>query len=317
MDGYVAERIKLRVHPRGYHIPLVEQGRRVGAYRGLDGVGHGSAVGHRRGQTAQRPGTGLLHRLAEPGRAAYGILELQEVARAGTAGGHLRDEAFEVAHRLEGGRRLLAAPGVAEEMLHYVEPAVDGGDVEQREKHPAAQQARAHRRGSHVDHVHEAAPLLGHRLYKLEVAHGEAVEAHVPVLLDAAQGGDVAYVRVLREVEVMDEASGGDDGLRHVCHAEALEARRAEMLHEPLLGRLRGVDPVVHLEDGAAVAHGKLVGLARALHPQHLLGGDVGDELLDVFRLPARTQELARGYVEEGHAREMLPLVCPASRASW
>ena len=119
----------------------------------------------------------------------------------------------------------------------------------------------------------------------------------------------MAYVRVLREVEVMDEASGGDDGLRHVCHAEALEARRAEMLHEPLLGRLRGVDPVVHLEDGAAVAHGKLVGLARALHPQHLLGGDVGDELLDVFRLPARTQELARGYVEEGHAREMLPLV--------
>ncbi len=73
------------------------------------------------------------------------------------------------------------------------------------------------------------------------------------------------YLRVARLVQIIEDASGGDDSLRKSLNAESLQRRGGEMAQQPLLGRLRGVDPVVEFERGAAVGEVGLVLQARAV----------------------------------------------------
>ena len=172
--------------------------------------------------------------------------------------------------------------------------------------------ARTHRCGSLVDDVDEALAFGSHRRHEFEIADREAVEAYVSVFLDTAEGCDVGYVGVLGEVEIVQQASGGDYCLQHVGHSESFEAGGGEMAQEAFLCGLGCIYPVVEFEHGTSVGHGLFVGLACAMHAQHLLGGYSGYELLHIVGLSSGTEKLAGGYVEEGHSGEMLSLAYPS-----
>ena len=74
---------------------------------------------------------------------------------------------------------------------------------------------------------------------EFEIADGELVEAHKPLLFDAAQGGDVLDVVVLREFEVGEHGTGGGDSRVEVVDAESFEVFHAKVFQHA--GACRGV----------------------------------------------------------------------------
>ena len=143
-----------------------------------------------------------------------------------------------------------------------------------------------HHAGSHgreglVDDAEQAHAVLGHGCHQLEVAHGELVEAHVALGLDARQGGDVLDVGVLREVEIVQHGSRGDDGRWHVVDPEALQVTGLEVLEQAVARSLLGKNPVVELKgEVLAVAEGVGKALAVATLDEHLLGRKVDQQLV-------------------------------------
>lgn len=115
-----------------------------------------------------------------------GVAHLQQFARRYAFACHLAHEAFEVADGSEVFEHVVAPVGVAEEMFYYVEALVDGLGVFERHLQPTAQQARTHGGDGAVNHAKEALAVGVEGFEELEVAHREAVEAHIFAGLDAA-----------------------------------------------------------------------------------------------------------------------------------
>ena len=100
----------------------------------------------------------------------------------------------------------------------------------------------------------------------------------------------------------MEDGSGGDYGCGEIAQAEPLERGGLELAQQPVVGALGSEYPVVKLEgEVAAGVHLLQQGLVAALH-QHLLGGEVGQKLVDIVGRPLRGEEFACGDIEEGHA---------------
>ena len=128
---------------------------------------------------------------------SQGVADLEQFAGGCASGGDLADEAFQVADAAQHIAEVVALVGHAEEGLDDVQTAVDGLGVHQREQQPAVQQARPHGRDGLVKDAQEALAAFFKWLNQFQVAHGEAVEAHVAVLLDARNCRDVGQTRVL------------------------------------------------------------------------------------------------------------------------
>ena len=111
---------------------------------------------------------------------------------------------------------------------------------------------RAHRAHGAVDHVEEALAFVAEGLYELEIAHGEFVEAHETVGLDAAQGGDVVGLGMLGYVEIVEYGAGGNYGGVHFADSESFQVCRLEMSQEAFVGGVGCKYPVVKLEHKVA-----------------------------------------------------------------
>ena len=220
--------------------------------------------------------------------------QLLQLARIDAPRGHFRHDALHIAHLRQFHFAEVAKLRLAEEMLHAVLPLHDVAHRPQGKEHPAMQQPGAHRRERAVDDGEERSAALAHRFHQFEIADGELVEAHVAVFLNAAQGGDVADVRVLRHVEVAEDNACRHRGIFQVFHAEAFEVFHLEMLQQLLARRVAREGPVVYLKDKEARAeHLREAGLAAALH-QHLFRRKAAQELVDIFRPPLCHEKLAR-----------------------
>ncbi len=185
-------------------------------------------------------------------------------------------------------------------MLHDVEAPVDVHRVLQREGNPSAKHAGAHRRDRAVEHAQKALPLVAEALEQLQVADGEFVEAHIAVLLYAAQACDVARVGVVCKVKVVEYGSGGHHCQRYAGDAETLERGGLELLEQAVAGGLGGEHPVLQLE-GQVAAVEAVEPLAAATLHQHLLGGEVAQQFVNVVNGALRGHELAGGDVEQRH----------------
>ena len=165
------------------------------------------------------------------------------------------------------------------------------------------EQAGAHGGDGMVEHAQQAGAALVERLHQLEIAHGEAVEAHVAVFLDARDGGDVGGAGVLCLVEVVHDGTGGDDGVVHAVESESFERQGVKLPQQALAGGVEGVEPLVELKGEVAV--GELGGHAvfEPAHHQQLLGGHAGHELVDVAGRALGGHELAGADVEKCHSR--------------
>ncbi len=92
---------------------------------------------------------------------------------------------------------------VAEEIFYHVKTLVYGVDILEREEYPPSQQSRSHRAHSAVYDAQKAFSVLVHAVDKFKVSHGELVESHKALLLDAFYAVDVAYLGVFRDVEIV------------------------------------------------------------------------------------------------------------------
>ena len=190
-------------------------------------------------------------------------------------------------------------------MLHHVETVVDLLHVLQREKYPASQQTRPHRADGAVYNVEKALAILAHRLDKLKIADGETVEAHVAFLLDARNGGYVADLRMLRDVEIVKDGAGSHYGVVHLVDAEPFQALCLELLKQTIVGGLLGKHPLVHLI-GEVFRRERLVEAftARAFD-KHLLRREIGQQLVHVVHRAFGRHELAGADVQESHAARL------------
>ena len=97
-------------------------------------------------------------------------------------------------------------------------------------------------------------------------------------------------------------AARGHDTAAQMVHAEALERLHAEVLEQLLLRRRLGEHPVVKLEGEVFVAEITVEHLTLAPLEEYLLGREIDEQLLHIVVRAFSREELARGYVEEGHS---------------
>ena len=243
-----AQFVELRVNARLNHIATVHLVWRIGVHLLVDTVANELAKVDAVAKTAQHivvaPFAQSLNRLQGLQRA----LELHQFARRDAAHSHLRNQALDVAHQFQLLLHQFTAFHILEEVFHHVEAAVDGLHVLQREQHPSVEHTRAHRRKRAVDYRQQTLAIFRHRSHEFEVTDGELVEAHKAVGLDASEGGDMLDLRVLGEVEVMENGTCRLHALGHALHAKALEVLRLEVAEQSVGGAFLAHHPVVEFK---------------------------------------------------------------------
>ena len=138
--------------------------------------------------------TGLLHGY----QSHQGGLQLVHLAGSHPSDGHFRTDTLQVAHKGKLRVHQFAEQGFAEEMLGHIQSAVDGLLFLQGEHHPSLQHACPHWRHGAVEHIEQRPSALLHGIEQFQRTHGELVQAHVLILLDSAERGDVTNLCVLR-----------------------------------------------------------------------------------------------------------------------
>ena len=267
-------------------------------------------VGERRdllGEGAQQGAAEGSERLREPRQAAQKAPQGDEVPGVGDAEGGAAGEALQVPHALQappepvpggrgvdqGGDRLLAAE--------------DGLAVEQRAKHPLAEQAGAHGGGGGVERGKQRPPggALLSRLEELESGHRGRVEQHRLAGDQALDSREMRQRLALGLAQVREGGAGGLQPGGERPHAEGVEAGAPEVRLEHLARRAGPEGPAVHARDGNAGRHPprdpRGVGALR----EQQLGGAAQERRLEE-PLP-RARLLAHPEVAGGHVHERDP----------
>ena len=97
-----------------------------------------------------------------------------------------------------------AEVGMAEEVLHNIQSLIDGAHLLEWEYYPALEQTGTHGADGLVDDVEQRLTTIVHRMDELKATHGVAVEAHITLLLDARECGDVLDLSVQGHLQVME-----------------------------------------------------------------------------------------------------------------
>ena len=239
----------------------------------------------------------LLHGLY----GLQGAFELHQFARRDAVHSHLADEALHIADEFQLLLEQVARRHVTEKILHHIEPAVDGFHILQGKERPPVHHPRPHGADGAVEHAEQRLAALVERSHQFKVAHGELVEPHIALGLDARQRGDVLELVVLGQVEIIQNGTRGHDGTVHRRDAEPLEVVHLEVAKEPVGGAFQGERPVVHLE-------GEITGRERlgetpavAALDEHLLGREVPHQLVHIVDVALGSEKLAGADVEKGH----------------
>ena len=304
--GYLAQLVELSIHAVHDDAAVSHEEWRVGPHLASNPVAYLGTEVQLPAYLAERAVFRTLAQRLDGLHGLQGDTQLHDVARRDASGADLRDDALQVAHRLQLLQDGVPHVGIAEEALHDILPPAYLLGVLQGEEHPAVQHTGSHGRHRLVDDVEERDAALVHAAHELEVADGELVEAHEAVLLDAAKGGDVAELLMLRHLHVLQDDTGCDDAALQVLHAEALEVLHLEMAQQFLPRRLLREGPVVELEGDVACAEAAFEHHPFATLVEHLLRSKGCHEARDVLRRALRHEELAGADVEERHAARLL-----------
>ena len=149
----VAELVEFGVHSGGDGRAFAELRRRVGGDSACDGVHEVVERVDAGGHVADYLCRSACQQLFQARSGGEAVTQREHVAGLRAQRGHTRDKALEVAHGTDDVARGVPLLRVVEEILHGVEPLVDGLDVEQREEEVAMQEARSHRRYGMVEHL--------------------------------------------------------------------------------------------------------------------------------------------------------------------
>ena len=191
-------------------------------------------------------------------------------------------------------------------MLHHVQAAVDGLDILQREQNPAAHHAAAHRRDGAVDDIEQRLAVVTHGGYQFQVADGKLVQTYITLCLNARQVGDVTQLGVLGDVEIVEDGTAGDDGIVHARDTEALEVLCLKVLQQAVVGGVKGEDPVLQVKRQVARREGSGKALTVAALDEHLLRGEIHQQLVHILFPTLGSKKFTRTDVKEGHTQHFL-----------
>ena len=153
-----------------------------------------------------------------------------------------------------------------------------------------------------VNDVQQRLAAFLHGANQFEGANGKLVQTDILLLLNTAQRGDVAYLRVQRVFQVLQNGTSGNDTTLQVVNAKALQRLYIEVLEELLVGRLLGEHPVVHLVGTQTDAEIALEVVALFTIVEHLLRLERAHELLHIVVGALAHQEFACRDIEEADA---------------
>ena len=117
------------------------------------------------------------------------------------------------------------------------------------------------------------------------------------------------HLGVLGEVEVVENGARRHDGALHVLHAKALQVLGLKVLEQAVDGRVGGENPVLHLKGEILACERLLEAGAVAALDEHLLGGEVAQELVNIVDRSFGSEELASADVEKCYASGFLAKV--------
>ena len=214
--------VELVAHVLAYHLSLAELDGRLGFDVMADARSDAVARFDLFTDVLELRQIRFLARLLDLFERTQGNAELDDFARVGTPYGHLANDAFHVAQTAQSFIDRFGKVGVAEEVFHYIQALLDAFGMDKREEHPAVQQTSAHGRGGVVDDAQKRTSAFVHSADQLQATHGELVEAHISLVVDATDGGDVARLSVLGGLQIAQDGSCRRGGKNHLLDAETL-----------------------------------------------------------------------------------------------
>ena len=300
--GDAAQFVQFGVESGADDAALVDQQRRVVVQLVVDAVAHGLAQVKLLAHAVEAGIVCLEAGGLDRFDGLQGHFQRHHFARGNAADRYFGEDAFEVAHTVQLLFDELAEVGVSEEILHGIQAFVDGLDFFQGKDQPAFQQAGTHGADGAVDDAEQAAASVVHGIHQLEAAHGELIQADIFVGLDAGQRSDVAYLRVLRQDEVLQDGTRSDDAVGEVFYPKSFEVFHFEVLQQLLAGGGFGENPVIQFIGEELAAEVPFEHRALAPLEQHFLGGEVVQQLVHIVGLTLRSQKFTGRYVQESHS---------------
>ena len=145
-----------------------------------------------------------------------------------------------------------------------------------------------------------------HGSQEFQVADGISVQADIALLLNAGDADDVLDVAVEGDVKVVQHSPCSHYSILKMLNAKALQILRLEVLQQLLAGKLLGEHPVIQLKRAEFIAESALKLLPQPSLEQHLLGREVVDQLLHIFKGTFSRQEFACGDIQKGYSARSL-----------
>jgi len=197
-------------------------------------------------------------KILEQGKLPKGFAESEKFARRGEAEGDSAGEAFEVLNAAKFLADFTADDGLLKEVGDSCEASFDGIGIEERAKHPGAEEACAHTGDGGIEGGDERGGAGGFGFFgkdwgeEFEIADGDGIEDEgillfietdaIEVLEGFDAGGVVAASGVF--AEIVDNGASGAKGLWTFVESERCEFGDAELLAEDALGVVTVEDPV-------------------------------------------------------------------------
>ena len=136
-------RSRARVGAVSHDTAVTRERRRIVQHRALDGVAHVGEIVELRDQRADERGLQLGEQRAQPGDDRHGLLQAEEVARAGGSERDAGDQAIEILDRFQDLAELAPVRGPKRQVFDGVEPIADRFDRHERSEQPSAEQTAA------------------------------------------------------------------------------------------------------------------------------------------------------------------------------
>ena len=299
--GDVPQFIQLRADTGRDHRPLPDRGGRFRLHRAGDGFEQLRAVPHPVQQGIQRGDALALAQCGDRCHLGQPAPQLHHFPRDDLAGRGAGQDPLQIADAADPALHLLPVVRCLQEMLDDVVPPVQFVQVHHRHRQPAAQQPGAHRGSASVDYAHQRNPFSADSGCEyLQIPQGELVHPHELVPVDPGQGADVPQARVLRLLQIDHQRPGRTDAQREAVHCESLQRIDAELLLQPLRGRL--VDEGPFLDGGHVELLPEPLLDPFLVSPLHydLLRMQGRKQGADVVQLSLGDLELAGGDVQKG-----------------
>ena len=216
----------------------------------------------------------LRQRIRQAGDSLQARFQGQQFPGMDDAGRGAAQDAFQIGNPGEQGRGGAAPEAVPDEMLHRVQPPLQGRQFHQGLAQPAAQQAPAHGRPGRVQAGQQGKfPALGPaRLEKLQVAPGRSVQGHVRRRGIQVQPVQPRPTALPGAAQVIDNGPSRPDGQGFLPSADAkgFQGQDAVMFQQGLLRQVvvegSRVDP--RYETGSVLAPFRRLPPCRGLVPQ-------------------------------------------------